>query len=412
MMQRLSKGAVPARKPTVLDSETLEAAQKIIDDVERDGEAAVRRYSEAFGDIVEGQSLWVSPAEMLQAFQSLSQDNRDLLERVAGRIRSFAEAQFESLSHLNVDTNGVSVGHRWQPIDRAGCYAPGGRYPLPSSVLMTVIPAKVVEVPDIVLASPRPPHITLAAAHVSGIARMLRIGGAQAIAAFAYGLEGMEPRDIVVGPGNRFVTAAKKLLFGNFGIDSLAGPSELLIIADHSARPDWVAADLLAQAEHDEDAITYLVTTSEHLASNVEEEILRQLVTLPTAATAERALRNGFIILVDSIDESVRISNDIGPEHLELHLEEVPEGLRNYGTLFENARSAEVFGDYGIGPNHTLPTGGASRFSAGLSVFHFLKAQTFMRSNDHADPQLIEDTARFARMEGLEAHARAAEIRR
>lgn len=411
-MQRLFGSTPPPRKLNTLDTETLATVQEIIGSVEREGEQAVRRYSETFGEIAERQSLWVTTAEMEAAFDTISSDDQVLLIRVANRIRSFAESQYETLSHLSLDDKTSSIGHRWIPIDRAGCYAPGGRYPLPSSVLMTVIPADVAGVPDIVLASPRPATVTLAAAHVAGARRMLRIGGAQAIAAFAYGIGDMEPRDIVVGPGNRYVTAAKKQLFGIFGIDSLAGPSELLIIADDSARPDWVAADLLAQAEHDEDAVTYLVTTSEDIASYVEEEIRVQLSTLPTAATAEISLRNGFIILVDSIDEAISMSNDIAPEHLELHLKSVPEGLRNYGTLFENARSAEVFGDYGFGPNHTLPTGGAARFSAGLSVFHFLKAQTFMNFTKHPDPQIIDDTARFARIEGLEAHARAAEIRR
>ena len=276
---------------------------------------------------------------------------------------------------------------------------------------MTVLPAKVAGVGEVWVASPRPSTMTLAAAAVAEADGLLRVGGAQAIAALAFGVAG--PRcDMVVGPGNRWVTAAKKVLFGEIGIDGLAGPSEIVVIADGRASPELVAADLIAQAEHDVDALPILLTTEIDLLRAVDIEIDRQMSRLSTAGVAGPSLRNGFAVVVDDLHRAAAVSDSIAPEHLALHLsepEEMSKRLANYGSLFCGSSSAETFADYGIGPNHVLPTGGSARFQSGLSPMTFLRAATWLELTDAG--QVIPDTADLARHEALEGHARAAETR-
>jgi histidinol dehydrogenase len=280
---------------------------------------------------------------------------------------------------------------------------------------MTAVTARAAGVREVWLASPRPSDATLAAAAIAGVDGVLAVGGAQAIGAFAYGAGPIPRCDAIVGPGNRFVTAAKQLVSGRVAIDMLAGPSELLIIADDSADPAIIAADLLAQAEHDPDAIPMLVTTDQSVPARVNAELARQLETLPTASIARASLTNGFACIVGSIDDAIAASDEIAPEHLEVltrDAETIANRFNNYGGIFIGSAAAEVFGDYGIGPNHTLPTGGTARSHAGLSVFTFLKARTFLASGPALpNPAIVADIARFARIEGLEAHARAAEAR-
>jgi phosphoribosyl-ATP pyrophosphohydrolase/phosphoribosyl-AMP cyclohydrolase/histidinol dehydrogenase len=282
---------------------------------------------------------------------------------------------------------------------------------------MTAVTARAAGVKEVVVASPKAAPITIAAAYVAGADHLLRVGGAHAIASMAFGLPGvLPPVDVVVGPGNRWVTAAKKLVSGLVAIDMLAGPSELVILADHSATPAMVAADLLAQAEHDPDALPVLVTTSTELIAQTNLELERQLATLPTAETARLALGNGYAVLAPSLAEACAVVDRLAPEHLELLLHDAPEvarHLNHYGGLFIGAGSAEVLGDYGAGPNHTLPTGGTARFTGGLSVFHFLRIRTWMEITDAAASQeLVEDSIALGRHEGLEGHARSAELRR
>ena len=303
---------------------------------------------------------------------------------------------------------GGRAGHDWIAVERAGVYAPGGRYPLPSSVLMGVVPARTAGVESVWVASPRPRPITLAAAAVAGADGLLSVGGAHAIAALAFGT--LVPAvDLIVGPGNRWVTAAKKHVFGEVGIDGLAGPSELVVIADAEADPRTVADDLIAQAEHDTDAVPILVSTSAETIAAVDAALAKALATLPTADTAAEALRsNGRACLVESLERAAEITDRLAPEHLELCVEDAPalaERVRAYGGLFVGAASAEVFGDYGAGPNHVLPTGGSARFQAGLSVGTFLRASTWLAAGG---PALAGDAARLARLEGLEGHARSA----
>ncbi len=353
-------------------------------------------------------------SELAAAARSLPEAQRRLLERTAERIGRFASAQRRALREVEVDIPGGRAGHTVEPVASAGCYAPGGRFPLPSSVLMTVATARAAAVAGVWVASPRPTIATLAAAAIAGADGLLAVGGAQAIAAMAYGA-GVPACDCVVGPGNRWVTAAKRIVSGDVRIDMLAGPSELVVFADGKADAGIVAADLLAQAEHDDDAVPILVTTDAGLAARVEQELQSQLATLPTAATARRALENGFCVVAASAEEGAEVCDRIAPEHLEL-IGPAVEALRgrvtHYGGLFIGSKAAEVFGDYGAGPNHVLPTGGTARFTGGLSVLDFVRVRTWMRI-DRAEEagELVSDSAALARMEGLEGHARAAERR-
>jgi len=307
----------------------------------------------------------------------------------------------------------------------AGCYAPGGRYPLPSSVIMTVATARAAGCKKVVLASPKPAPITLAAAHVAGVDQFLCVGGAQAIASMAYGVDGANGQDDVVprcdcicGPGNKWVTAAKSIVNGYCGIDMLAGPSEVLVICDDTANAEVVAADLIAQAEHDVVARAILLSTSAEIISKVDAEVAAQIDSLPepNKSTALEALKQSFAVKCASIDECIAISDDIAPEHLEIQTRdamEVGQKCVNYGGLFVGEHAAEVLGDYGAGPNHTLPTGATSRYTGGLSVFNFLRIRTWMRVDNKEDSQpMVEETIVMARLEGLEGHARAAEKRR
>ena len=414
-MRRLTPQDVKRTDRRPVDPETLAAAAEIVDAVRSEGETAVRRYGERFGEMAPGDPLLVAREELDRALAGLCDADRELLVRTAARVEAFARAQHESLREMTFEIAGGRAGQRIAPVQRAGCYAPGGRYPLPSSVLMTAVTARVAGVEQVWVASPRPGPATLAAAAVAGADGVLAVGGAQAIAALAYGIDGLEPCDMVVGPGNRWVTAAKHLVSGVVGIDMLAGPSELVVLADHTADPATVAADLLAQAEHDPEAYPVLITTLESLAEAVDDELKRQLVDLPTREVAEAALGHGFVAVAPDLDTAVLLCDRLAPEHLQIMTdrpEEVARRCRHWGGLFLGAGSAEVFGDYGAGPNHTLPTGGVARHTGGLSVMDFLRVRTWLEIDDPgAARQTIEDSIALARLEGLEAHARAAERR-
>ena len=416
LLPRPSLDEITKRSPGAVDQETLRTAAAIIDDIRRRGWIAVREHGQRLGDIGPSTQLVYDAADLRRELSRVNSEDIALLERSASQIRDFAAAQRATLSDLSMPLPGGRGGHRVLPVQRAGCYAPGGRYPLPSSVLMTAVTARAAGVQEVWIASPRPSPITLAAAAISGADGLIAIGGAQAIAALAIGTEPVPRCDIVVGPGNRWVTAAKQLLAGEVGIDMLAGPSELLIIADHTADAAIIAADLLAQAEHDSDAVPMLLCISGQLIDQVEIELQKQLLSLPSAATAIAACANGFAIQVPDLATATRLSDSIAPEHLEIMTHDSPAvaaDCRNYGGIFIGSQSAEVFGDYAIGPNHVLPTGRTARFASGLSVLTFLKVRTWIELS--AAPlleQIITNTARLARLEGLEAHARAAEARK
>lgn len=400
----------PDAAPRPLDEATLAAADAIVSGVREGGREALIEYAKRFDGHVDGQPLLLDRDALEAAKARLNADDLSLLERVADRVRKFAQAQLDALSELEIDVPGGKAGHSIVPVQRAGCYAPAGRYALPSTVIMTVVPAVVAGCGQVVLATPGTSDLMLAAAAVAGADRVLAVGGAQAVAAMAYGFDGLERCDVIVGPGNRWVTAAKKIVSGDCGIDMLAGPSELVLVGDESSDPATVAADLLAQAEHDEDARAFLVTTDRDLIQKVVAELEQQLEVLPTAETARVALGNGAAVLCDSVEQVIATCNALAPEHLELHCDNsqaVANEIVNAGCLFIGHQSAEVFGDYGVGPNHTLPTAGTARFSAGLNVFTFVRVRTWLKL-DAAPQSLVDDTARLAELEGLVAHQRSA----
>ena len=388
-----------------------EAAEGIVNDVRYRGRAAVEEHAVRFGDVVAGEPLRVLERDALRsAYESLLPDVRGVLERTAERIRLFATAQREALQDVTIAVSGGVGGQRWVPVDVAGCYAPGGLYPYPSSLLMCAVVARAAGVRTVLCATPRPSALLCGAAYLAGVDQLLPVGGAQAMAALAFGSLGTPPSTVLVGPGNRYVTAAKAVLATERGIDMLAGPSELLIIADQTARADRIAADLLAQAEHDADVRPMLVLLDPALLEEVELQLGAQLADLPTADIAERALRNGFVAFAKDREEAVRLANALAPEHLELAVRDAQSwvnDVHNYGTLFVGEGSAEVFGDYGVGPNHVLPTGGTARFASGLSVLTFLRPRTWVELRT-VTSELLDDAVALARLEGLEAHARAA----
>ncbi|KAL4158819.1 hypothetical protein PRNP1_004593 [Phytophthora ramorum] len=399
-----------------VDAGALKDATVIVSDVRDNGVEALQKHAVRLGDVPSDSApLLISQSELQKAFETLPEDQQKVLQRTAQRIRVFAQAQRSSIQTFQQQIDGGFAGQDVSPMNAAGCYAPGGRYPLPSSVLMTAVTARVAGVKTVVVSSPRPAPATLAAAYLAGADYFLAAGGAQSIAAMAYGVGGVPACDIIVGPGNKWVTAAKSLVFGKCAIDMLAGPSECLVIADESADPATIAADLLAQAEHDTAAVPILVTTSQKIIDAVNEQLTKQLETLPSAPTASVSVQNGFAVLCPDMASCVTVSDVLAPEHLEIitsNARELAEQVSNYGGLFVGGRAAEVFGDYGAGPNHVLPTGGTAKYTGGLSVHTFLRIRTWMRIDDAQESQsLVQDSALLARMEGLEGHARAAEKR-
>jgi len=385
----------------------------ILEEIRNEGAAAVRRWAEKL-DGFGGPDFEVPRAEVRRAVAELAPALRAQLEKVIRQVRKFAERQRAMFSDLVVDFEGVAVGHRVLPVRRAACYAPGGRYPLPSSVVMGVVPARVAGVEEVVVLSPRIHPVTVAAAGLAGADRVFNLGGAHGVAAAAWGLAGLPRADLVVGPGNRFVTGAKRLLYGDVGIDFPAGPSELLVIADRTADPALVAADLLAQAEHDPDAVPALVSFDPELPAAVNAVIRQQLAGLPPDSPARQSLANGFAVVAGGEDGAVALADALAPEHLELigpRAEALAGRLSSYGALFVGRNSAEVFGDYGSGTNHILPTGGAARFTGGVWAGTFLRILTWQRVSAAGLPALAEQAAAMADAEGLPAHAAAARLR-
>lgn len=416
LLERIEPGDLPRRGRSALDSQTITEAARIVGEVRERGEPALREYAIRLDGLAPDEPLVLNRQALEAARSAIADDTRELLERTADRIRRFAEAQRACLQDLSLEIPGGAAGHTILPVESAGCYVPAGRYPLVSSMLMTVVTARAAGVSRVGAASPRPTQVMLAAAAIAGADWLLAAGGAHAIAALAYGVRPAPRCDVIAGPGNRWVTAAKHVVSRDVRIDMLAGPSELLILADDSADPRWIAADLLAQAEHDTHAVPMLISASAHLIAEVERELSTQLPSLATAHLARTALQNGFATCVKEMDTAIDLCNGIAPEHVELHVrdaERVAFRIRNCGCVFIGHATAEAFGDYGAGPNHTLPTGGAARSASGLSVLSFLRQQTWIRYEPVrpvAPP--LRDVISLARLEGLEAHARSAEMRR
>jgi histidinol dehydrogenase len=389
-----------------------EVAQ-ILDEIRNGGDDAVRRWAGRL-DGHTGDDFEVPQKSVQAALDGLDREIRAQLEDAARRIRIMAARQRELFTDLSFELDGVVLGHRVMPVARVACYAPGGRYPLPSSVLMGVIPAREAGVKEIAVLSPRILPVTLAAAAIAGADRVFNIGGVQGVAAAAWGLAGLPRVDLIVGPGNRFVTAAKQALYGQVGIEFPAGPSELLILADRTADPVLLAADLLAQAEHDPDALPALASPDGGLLERVRQELVVQLETLPAASPSRVSVSNGLLVRISNWTEAVELADRLAPEHLELagpEAEALADQLNNYGSLFIGSLSAEVFGDYGSGTNHILPTSGAARFTGGVWVGTFLRVLTRQRVRADGLPALVRLAEGLARAEGLPAHAASARRR-
>ena len=402
-----------------LSTEAFEpAVRAILQDVKNSGDEALRDYTERFDHVRLG-ALEVSREEMQAACEHVGEDFMRILREAAERIRAYHSIQKRQSLMYN-EPNGNLTGMMIRPLDRVGLYVPGGKALYPSSVLMNAIPAVVAGVPEIVMVSPpardgRLDERILAAAAVAGVHRVFRVGGAQAIAALAYGTESIPRVDKIVGPGNIYVATAKKLVYGEVNVDSIAGPSEILVLADDSADPEFVAADMLSQAEHDEMAGSVLITDSETLADQVEREIARQTQAAPRRAIIEAALTNrGMIILVDDLAQGVRLANEYAPEHMEICTREpmtwVPQ-IRHAGAVFVGNYSTEPMGDYMAGPNHVLPTGGTARFFSPLGVDDYIKRTSLLYLSRRGFRELGEDVMAFAEAEKLFAHANAVRVR-
>ncbi|KYD07804.1 histidinol dehydrogenase [Saccharococcus caldoxylosilyticus] len=394
------------------------AVLEIIADVRTRGDEALKEYTEKF-DQVRLASLRITEKEIEQAYQQVSAEMLAIIREAAANIRDYHERQKRE-SWITAKEDGTILGQKITPLDAVGLYVPGGTAAYPSSVLMNVIPAQVAGVKRIVIVSPPNqdgtlPAGVLVAANELGVSEIYKVGGAQAIAALAYGTETIRPVDKIFGPGNIYVALAKREVFGQVAIDMIAGPSEIVVLADETANADEIAADLLSQAEHDERASAILVTPSMKLALAVASEVEKQLETLPRKAIAASSLENyGAIYVTETLDEAVRVVNELAPEHLEVMTAEPLQLLgqiRHAGAIFLGRFSSEPVGDYFAGPNHVLPTNGTARFSSGLSVDEFVKKSSIIVYSETALKQNAEKIAAFARLEGLEAHARAVEAR-
>ncbi|MBB5324299.1 histidinol dehydrogenase [Anoxybacillus tepidamans] len=394
------------------------AVQNIIHDVRTHGDTALKMYTEKF-DQVTLDSLLVSESEIEAAYKEISAEMLAILREAAANIRDYHERQKRE-SWMTTKEDGTILGQKITPLDAVGLYVPGGTAAYPSSVLMNVIPAQVAGVKRIVIVSPPNkqgtlPAGVLVAAHELGVKEIYKVGGAQAIAALAYGTETIQPVDKIFGPGNIYVALAKREVFGQVAIDMIAGPSEIVVLADETAKANEIAADLLSQAEHDERASSILVTPSMKLAIEVANEVQKQLETLPRKAIAAASIAQyGAIYVTDTLEEAIAVVNELAPEHLEIMASEPMHLLgqiRHAGAIFLGRFSSEPVGDYFAGPNHVLPTNGTARFSSGLSVDEFVKKSSIILYSEQALQEHGAKIAAFARLEGLEAHARAVEER-
>lgn len=401
---------------SVIELEALDSVSKIIEDVKNNKNKALIKYSKSFndGNFENEKDFLVSENEIKEAYNNTDKDVVESIKKAHKSVLEFAEKQFSCIKEFETKIGESVLGHKIIPLNRVLCYVPGGNYPLPSSCIMTVTPAKVAGVKEIYLTSPKIRPQTIVAAHIAGADKIYKLGGAQAISAFAYGTESILPVDKIVGPGNKYVTFAKKYVYGTCDIDFLAGPSEVLIVADETANPDLISADMLAQSEHDKDARSYLITTSKDLAIKVQKSAEKQLETLKTKEIAQIAFEKSSAIIVNSIDEAIEISNLRAPEHLELMFKDADkfkDKFINYGSLFVGENCAEVFGDYCSGTNHVLPTNMAARYTGGLSVFDFIKILTWQNIDKNMAKDLAKTASKLAEAEGLFAHKLASDLR-
>ncbi len=385
------------------------AVRRIVSDVRRNGDRAVRRYATRWDGLGKGELVRVPEADLQEAWEKTDPELQEAIEQAAGNIRRYAEWQASAATKewRREIQPGVSVGQLVRPLESVGCYVPGGRYPLPSTLLMTVIPAQVAGVRQIRVASPHPAQATLAAAAFLGVREFYRVGGAQAIAALAYGTEEIPRVDKIVGPGNRYVTAAKKMVAFDCAIEFLAGPTEAVIISAHG-NPACIASDLVAQAEHDPDALCIFITTSRTLAKKVQKDAQKRTRANPIAA--QSLARRGGILLVASLEQAVEVSNRIAPEHLTLPAELAPL-VQHAGAVFLDEFTPQAAGDYVSGPNHVLPTGGMARVRGGLSVLDFVRVIACQQLWREGIRRIAPAGITLANAEGLKGHAKAFRVR-
>ena len=407
-------------RDTESDNRVITTVNNIIDAVRSRGDAAVLEYTARF-DSLQARSvsqLELPPERLQEAYESLSGQEQEALNLAASRIKSYASHQkLESWQYTESD--GTLLGQQVSAIDRAGLYVPGGKAAYPSSVLMNAIPARVAGVEELIMVVPTPSavvnELVLAAAHISDVDRVFTIGGAQAIAALAYGTESIPCVDKIVGPGNIYVATAKRMVFGRVGIDMIAGPSEILVICDGNTDPDWIAMDLFSQAEHDEDAQAILLSPDADFLNAVEESVNRLIEDMPRRAIINSSLSaHGALVQVVDMDEAVKVANVIAPEHLELSVEnaqQVARSIRHAGAIFMGRYTAEALGDYCAGPNHVLPTSRTARFSSPLGVYDFQKRSSLIACTHESASELGKTASVLAHGEGLVAHARSAEFR-
>jgi len=402
------------------DNDIHQRVLDIIDNVRKNGDQAVIDYTNQFDhcSVTDAAQLEISQAQLKAAWDNLPADKAEALQTAAARVRAYAEKQkMESWQYTEAD--GTVLGQKVTPLDRAGLYVPGGKAAYPSSVLMNAIPAKVAGVRELIMVVPTPQGVTnelvLAAAYLAGVDRAFAIGGAQAVAALAYGTETIPAVEKIVGPGNIYVATAKKLVFGQVGIDMIAGPSEILIICDGKTDPDWIAMDLFSQAEHDEDAQAILLSDDSDFLDAVAQSIDKLLPEMERAEIIKASLSGrGALIKVSSLEEAAQVSNTIAPEHLELSVEDpetLCEHINNDGAIFMGRYTAEALGDYCAGPNHVLPTSGTARFSSPLGVYDFQKRSSLIFCSAEGANTLGKTASILARGESLTAHARSAEYR-
>ena len=413
---KISVGEIVKREKNSSGVEEIVSA--VIENVAKNGDAALREYTKKF-DKADLGSLEVSESEIADAFAQTDEKFIEIIKKAKENIYNFHKHQVKN-SFVISEKDGVVLGQKVIPIEKVGVYVPGGTAPLPSTVLMTVIPAVIAGVSEIVMATPPRADgtvnpVILAAAKIAGVTKIFKVGGSQAIAALAYGTESIPKVDKIVGPGNAFVAEAKKQVFGMVDIDMIAGPSDILVVADSTCNPEYVAADMLSQAEHDKLATAVLVTDSAELAKNVSEEIEKQLSVLPREEIARASIdNNGKIIIAKDILNAMEIANMIAPEHLEICVDnpfDYLDKVKNAGSVFLGKNCPEALGDYFAGPNHTLPTNGTARFSSPLSVDDYVKKTAFTYYTYDALAKVSEDIAYFAEKEGLSGHARSAVVR-
>ncbi|MDY3570937.1 histidinol dehydrogenase [Enterobacter hormaechei] len=416
MLNQVSWIKRPQGQDAQADRSLTEKVSAIIERVKIEGDTALRAFSQQFDNVVPTH-FEVSEQEIAEALQGMDAQTRRDSEFAINQVRRFAQAQLATMQPLEVETlPGVHLGHRIIPVQTVGCYVPGGRYPILSAPVMSIVPATVAGCEQIIACLPPGAHPTMiAVCHLAGAHRIFRVGGAQAIAAMAWGTESIPSVDKIVGPGNAFVNEAKRQVFGRVGIDALAGPSEIFTIADDSADPRILAADMLAQAEHDIHTRVGLATTSRDIAERTLAEVERQLASLPTAATAGEAWRRqGEIVLCEDEAQLIAFADHMATEHLQVHTRDphaTAAKIRNYGSLFIGQNASVVFSDKCCGTNHTLPTMAAARYTGGLWVGAYVKICTHQWIDEQGIPAIAEPAIRQSRTEGMQGHRRAAEIR-